>query len=286
MIYIFEGCKKIFQIPGMLCSGCGDLCKQFPGACSFVADGCKNVGSNFKHYFERPLSMYFVLSVVLSLYTFSGAQADAARLSENGCKSSNFLLVLQVFAIVNIVFAGYLCWKVWRTIMERQDEFLDGDKPTEVYQGKFAGAAGAAFAKAQGQEQPPPPPEPVAPKPGFVIVPGEVVKESFKKVWMEDFLVLAMFFALLALVYFCTPSGMEMLDGAPEAATAATQEAPAETAGRRLDDGACSVSNATATSGEYFFGLAFSWSFLYMCCSCFNNKVAIAKPTADEQAVE
>jgi hypothetical protein len=268
MIYIFDGIKKIFQVPGMLCSALGNACKSCPGLGKQLGGMCTSCGSNAKQYFERPLSIYFIVSCLLSYMTFSGAQADQANPKD--C-SSTFLFILMGFSAVNVIFAGYLCWKVWKEIESHQEEWQDGDEQVESQKAKMKAGAAGLMSKARGGAEPVAAAEvpKEALRPGSWIVPQEVVKESFKTVWMQDFGVLAMFFGLVGLVALCT-QGPAIVDGV--ATGNATDVAPI-----------CKVSPKSVSSGYYFFFLAAAWSAGYYCCSCCSNKVYVSKAIQEEQ---
>jgi len=268
MIYIFKGFQGICSLPGYICSHCGDACKSCPGACKGVTEpfrkGCKSCGAEVKHFMERPLSAYVVLSVLISAFTLYQCSTDMA--SVEGC-SSNFLYILAGFSVVNVMFAIYVQCQVWRTIMseENQANFIDGDRPTETYKGQFSAAAVGMFAKStSGQEQalaPAAQVEKVAADPGKIIVPKTIVQASFKQVFLEDFGVLIMFFALLCL-FGLSWKGQDVVDST---------------------EPKCTVSEMTQRCGFAFFWIAFLWTLMYMCCGCCSNKVAIAKPSEEEE---
>jgi len=141
MIYIFNFAQSICSLPGLLCQGCADLCRQVN--CQPCVEGCNWVSSHFKHFMERPLSTFVVVSIVMGL---------GAILSERTKE--------MVLGVINIAFAFFFQSKVWEHIMEKKDTF-DAD--------------------------------------GWV--PKQTVQESFKTVFMEDLLVLAMFFILLVSLF-------------------------------------------------------------------------------------
>lgn len=270
MIYIFKGFQGICSLPGYLCSGCGQACKSCPGACKFVSQYCMNCGAECKHFMERPLSAYVIISFLLSGFTLYKCFGDLG--TPEGC-SSNFLYILMAFSVLNIIFAIYVQCMVWKEIMtdEHREKFIDGDKPEETYTGQMGSAAVGMFAKAkvgldkQGIEAPavavPHAGEKVATDPGRIIVPKEVVQASFKKVFQEDFGVLIMFFLLLGM-FFLSWKGQDLVD---------------------TTEPKCDVGDITAECGFLFFWLAFLWTFMYACCACCSNKVSIAKPKEDEQ---
>jgi len=144
MIYIFKGAQSICSLPALACQACGDLCKQVN--CQPCVEGCNWVSSHFKHFMERPLSTFVVVSIVIGL---------GAMLPGNHKDWKD-----QVLGVINIAFAFFFQTKVWEHIMEKKDTFgVDG------------------------------------------WVPKETVQESFKEVFMEDLLVLAMFFILLIALF-------------------------------------------------------------------------------------
>merc|ERR1719150_519327 len=105
MIHIFNACMSICQLPGMCCSACGEACKSCPGACKACCDPlrdcCMSLGSGFKHFMERPLSSYVVVSVVVSGITLHLCWKDINSVA--GC-TSIFLNILMVFSVGNIIF--------------------------------------------------------------------------------------------------------------------------------------------------------------------------------------
>jgi len=247
---------------------CGEACKSCPGACSKLSGLCKNCGAEFKHFMERPLSAYVILSILLSLYTLYQCQDDMG--SVKGC-SSNLLYILMGFSVIYIVFVIYMQCMVWKEIMvpDRKARFIDGDDPTQLYKGEFGSAAmgllkAGSTVSAAESEQPTVPEEKVAADPGKIIVPKGVVQEAFQKVFLEDLFVLGMFFLLIAVAALAW-MGQEAVDTA---------------------EPKCDVSPSTASCGTYFFGLAFTFAFMYRCCSCCSSKVTIAKPAHDEEIYE
>lgn len=187
---------------------------------------------------ERPLSAYVVISCAVSAFTVLSARSASS--DPPGC-ISNFLLILQLFSAINIVFAVYAMSAVWSKIdtpENREKEFIDGDMPPKGY----------------------------AVNPGKIIVPTKVVQDAFRTVFMEDLVVLLMFFALLGM-FALSWQGPSVVD----------------------TDGStplCNVERSTAKDcGLLFFWIAFLYSFMYMWCPCCANKVTIKKDTEmDEEA--
>jgi len=213
---------------------------------------------------ERPLSAYVMVSVLISILTLYQCSQDLS--SVIGC-TSNFLYVLMAFSVINILFAMYLQSMVWREIMseENQDRFVDGDAPTKIYRGKIGQAAMGMFVKGADSPEKQRLPAQSAPENhgrdhGRILVPKDVVQSSFRKVFMEDFGVLFMFFLLLG-IFGISFRGHELID---------TLEPK------------CEISGLTANCGFLFFWVAFLWSMMYMCCTCCSNKVTIAKPPEED----
>lgn len=272
MIYIFQGCQNVCSLPGYLCSACGDACKSCPGACKACSGLCKGCGDEVKHFFERPLSVYVILSILLSLCTLSVTYTD---MNPAGC-TSIYLYILMGMAVVNIVFAIYLQRTVWSEIVSEKNHpsFIDGDVPTQTLQSQAAGGAagllgqaagragggvGAALGKAAGQVTGAKPQEQFPANPGKVIIPVETVQASFRNVFMEDFVVLFMFVALLGVFI------LSFMD-------------PVTVDGKRGEGSkVCLVGEKSKKCAEAYFVIAALWSFMYMKCSCCANKVSVTK---------
>lgn len=272
MIYIFNGITAICSLPGYLCSAVGEACKGCGGACSGIFRGigsvCDNCGSQVKHFMERPLSVYVVLSICVSAVTIFQANEDGER--PRDCEST-FLLVLQVFACINIIFAIYFQCQVWRAIMSSENHhlFIDGDHPTmtlagatqrmgtffrSATQGTGAGGGGRRSGAAGA------PIEKFGVNPGKIIIPTKVVQDSFKKVFMEDLGVLLMFFALLGM---CALSWM-----GPK-----TVDESADSSSSKP----CRVDETTKSMGYLFFWFGAGYAVTYMKCGCCANKVTVDK---------
>lgn len=238
MIYIFQGFQGICSLPGYACQACGEACKTCPSICRACSTSCVGCGAHFKHFMERPLSAYVVISCAVSAGAVLSAQSSSS--DPPGC-TSIFLLILQLFSVVNVVFAIYAMCAVWSKIdtpENRETEFIDGDLPPKGY----------AFS------------------PDKIIVPTKVVQDAFRKVFMEDLVVLLMFFALLGM-FALSWQGPHVVDG--------------EFGGSAP---LCNVERSMAReSGKLFFWIAFLYSFLYMWCSCCASKVTIKKDTGSDE---
>lgn len=270
MIYIFNGITGICSLPGYVCSAVGEACKSCGGACSGVFRGfgevCGNCGSQVKHFMERPLGVYVVLSVLVSALTIFQANLDGRDPVD--CDST-FLLVLQVFACVNIVFAIYVQCQVWRAIMSQENHalFIDGDHPTMTFAGQTkrmgsflrSGTQGAGGG-GRGSGGAGAPIEKFGINPGKVIIPTKVVQGAFKKVFLEDIGVLVMFFALLGM-FALSWMGPKTVDESADSTS----------------DKRCSVKELTKDMGYIFFWFGAIYSVAYMKCGCCANKVTINK---------
>jgi len=229
MIHIFNVCTAICQLPGMLCNACGEACKSCPGACKACCDPlrycCTSIGTAFKHFHERPLSSYVVVSVLVSGATLY-LSYDGLN-SIEGC-SSNFLYILMGFSIVNMLFAWFLQSQVWKQIMSHDRDFIDGDN---------------------GEQ------------PGKYSVPKDIVQGAFRKVFMEDFVVLGMFILLICL-FILSWKGQQFVD---------------------RTEPRCLVGFAEYC-GYAFFWIAFAFASTYYCCRCCSGSVVIKKDV--EQLVD
>merc|ERR1740121_1640851 len=231
MIYLFNGITGILSFPGYLCSTigqgfkscgsflCGGACK---GVCKSISKFFDNIGNEIKYFFQRPLSAYVVLSCIVSGITLYLANEDG-RNPNKEC-DSNFLLILGGFSLVNIFFAIYVQVAVWRKIMtpENRAQFIDGDMPGQLYSGGLGPytrqatqiqAATYSTGKPAGKKKGAKieKVEKFSRHPGKAIIPTKVVQGAFKEVFMEDLVVLVMFFALLV-VFFLSWKGPELVD--------------------------------------------------------------------------
>ena len=273
MIYIFSGFQHICSLPGYCCQGIGTLCKSCPGVCKVVSDPfrnlCTNCGSYTKQFFEMPLSVYVLVSFLVSGYVGFMAQSGMTTKDKKSC-TSNFLFALMGFAVVNIIFSIYVQCKVWAQIASDENKEEIDKYTAEVNQHSKGGgylAAGKgllndAKAKVGGQQAEEAPPD-VPAQEGKRIVPAKIVQDSFKKVFCEDLVVLVMFFALVGMAVLAG-MGPKTLDGPDSEA------------------GVCKVEDGTKTCGYYFLIVASLWSFAYMCCSCCSNKVTLAEEPKDD----
>jgi len=189
---------------------------------------------------------------------------EADYTSGKGCESP-FLKIVIGFAVINIIFAWFLQNQVWKEIMKHQDEFIDGDT-SQTYRGMMPEAALGAFGnmadaagKAAGREDlvakakeasAPADAEKAA---GKIVVPKNVTQEAFKKTFLEDFVVLFMFIALLGIFILSRNPGMVDKKG-PK----------------------CATGMAETVAGLYFWTTV-AYSFAYYCCSCCAASVTMKK---------
>lgn len=204
---------------------------------------------------ERPLSAYVVISMMVSAvalyWSYQGLQ------SPPGC-SSNFLYILIAFSVINILFAWFLQNQVWTQIMSHKDEFMDGDRPKEAYKGPIVGASQGMLGALHENDAESVAKEEVPANPGKIVIPSGVVSASFRKVFLEDFVVLAMFVALI-FMFVLSWQGQSWVD----------------------EEGHCEIGSAQYC-GYAFFWIAFSFSFAYSCCRCCSGSVTIKKPDEEE----
>merc|ERR1712060_712146 len=158
---------------------------------------------------ERPLSTYVVVAVLLGLVAFVSSES----------------LLIKLFSLVYIAFAFFFQNKVWQQIMEMKETFVDEDAAP--------GLGDTLRGKLQGENAPQPTPS------GKLLVPRETVQAAFKKVFLEDLIVLAFFLVLLGVF------AISLLHG--------------------------------HFFGMLFFWVAFGYSLAWYCCRCCAGTVRIAK---------
>merc|ERR1719362_1114167 len=209
MIYIFQCVQNICSIPGLLCNACGGLCSKLN--CKPVQECCEAAGKQCLHFMERPLSTYVILSLAVGICAIA---TDAEP-------------YVQIVGVVYICFALYFQHKVWQQILASQHEqpFID-----EAMEGQATRMSpfGSVY-------------------PNKLRVPQETVRDAFKKVFMEDFVVLGFFVLLVLSLYWTFNQGDPW--------------------------------------GLYFFGAAFAYSMAWYCCKCCAGTVRIAKDEAMNEAV-
>jgi len=157
---------------------------------------------------------------------------DAGACNFQGDVPATTYVGAQVFvAVVFLFFAPYLQRAVWTAIMESLKE--DPDKKVDPVESKDADA------------------------PEKVRIRKETVQESFRKVFLEDFFVLAIFLLLLANAGLST-----YVQVAPDC------QMPGKPYGTSLPKGmlaSCAV-----------------YTFFYYCCTCCANKVEIERSDVPE----
>jgi len=223
MIYIFQGVQGICSLPGMACRACGDCCAKMN--CKPIMECCNACGKGCTHFMERPLSTYVIVSILMGGAAVYMGQGN---------------IVVQVFGIVNILFAFYFQYKVWQRIMEMKETFVEEEAKGPGMRQKLAGGIAQVRQGVRGEqgEEAPPTDTPAADK-GKMRVPRETVQAAFKKVFLEDLVVLGFFLALLGMVAYSFQSGTSW--------------------------------------GSGFFGVAFIYAFSWYCCKCCAGTVQVEK---------
>lgn len=242
---------------------------------------CMGCGGTTKQFFEMPLSMYVILSIVSAVYYSSTAMSAVAA---PPCEGSNFLYLIMGFSALYAVFSVYVQCKVWGSIVgdgvfpeskdpwsgksfkERIDEYSREQEAKAAQGGGYLdqgkgllnkaankGREAAGVATTEANEAP------EAPARDKDTVPQEVVQQAFRTVFMEDLGVVAMFLALCGMV-FVGMKGPALIDA---------------------DVGTCKGGGAESAPLVYF-GLSALFAFAYMCCSCCSKSVSIAKQEPEE----
>lgn len=264
MIYIFQGVQSICSLPGMACSACADLCKQIN--CSICADCCSNVGHAVKMFFTKPLSTFVIIAFVMSgvqAYLSITALSSTCKFPQGAFLTFSPFVIIQIgFAIINIIFAFYFQHQVWKKIMQLVTSDADHQAkledvhvgPTRAQQAK-AGLTGG-FAKLTGKEADKVPLNPTNTDPATKVkIHKDTVQAAFRSTFLEDFGVLAYFFALIG-VFVISWMGSTW-------AIAAGQP--------------CDLSKSVASLGMAFFIVAFLYTTAYYCCTCCAATVEINK---------
>jgi len=208
MIYIFQAVQNICNIPGLICNACGDLCSKMN--CKPVQECCEAAGKQCIHFMERPLSTYVVLALVLGICAIA---TDAE-------------LYVQIVGLVYICFAFYFQHKVWQQILASQHDRPFIDEAIEGQATRMSPFGSISTNKLR--------------------VPQETVQDVFKKVFMEDFVVLGFFVLLVIFLVWSFNKGDPW--------------------------------------GFYLFGAAFIYSIAWYCCKCCAGTVRIEKDEAMKQA--
>lgn len=263
MIYIFQGVQSICSLPGMACSACANLCKQIN--CTICADCCSNVGLAVKMFFTKPLSTFVIIAFVMSgvqAYLSITALSSNCTFQAAWLSFSPFVIIEIGFAVINIIFAFYFQHQVWKKIMQlvtsddhkaKLEDVHVG--PTRAEQAK-AGLAGG-FAKLTGKEaQDNVPLHPTNPEGATKVkIHKDTVQAAFRSTFLEDFGVLAYFFALIGVfVISWFGSTWAIAGGQP-----------------------CDGTKSVASLGMAFFIVAFLYTVAYYCCTCCAATVEINK---------
>jgi hypothetical protein len=264
MIYIFKGIQSICSLPGMLCTGCGELMGKLNlGPCKEVCVGC---GDAVKHFFQRPLSTFVIFAVVMSAlqgysaYLVIGGETEDVKACEfKGPVDGTMYAGIQlVVAGVFLFFAPYFQRAVWKQIMDSvaQDPEPDADPSKAKYDIKDKKGPGMmAGLKGKLKQGSPEDPKEEEEEELMVSIKKETVQGAFKTVFLEDFFVLGIFIILcgncvLSFMVECT------CDWPPK---------PFAT-----------------TLPKFMMASCATYTFFYYCCACCANKVEISKADLDE----
>jgi len=172
MIYIFSGIKEICLLPKRCCTLCGECCKAIN--CKPIKDCCDTLARGCSGFVEKPLSSFVVITIILSVVeiaflamalTAEGI-SDCALPSDASVGLTVWCMIQLAFAVINVAFAPYFQYKVWRKLFEETD------------------------AENLLQSQP------------EIQVEKSMVQDSFKYVFMNDFGVCFYFFGLIAAFYW------------------------------------------------------------------------------------
>eukprot|EP00931_Biecheleriopsis_adriatica_P045073 TRINITY_DN25830_c0_g1_i1.p1 TRINITY_DN25830_c0_g1~~TRINITY_DN25830_c0_g1_i1.p1 ORF type:complete len:380 (-),score=95.96 TRINITY_DN25830_c0_g1_i1:72-1211(-) len=124
MIYIFEGCKEICELPGKACSACSEaeLCKPCQTCCA-------ELGNNCRDFTSRPLGLYVFSAALMSIAELACCIAALAQDSFKHCVlpeglarqvgMGHWLKVQMGCAWLNLIFAPYIQYQLMQKLQER-----------------------------------------------------------------------------------------------------------------------------------------------------------------------
>jgi len=175
MIYLYNGCTNICHLPALCCEKCGEVCEP-------CAQAFKNCGEFFNGLLNRPLGGFVLMAVWISILELGCSVYSLMKEDEYkdchfqdpqfGFGIHNWLEVQMGFAALNLLFAPYVQWQLWRRLNEEARLPDDPDLPPDCRTQEANTATGAIRASKQD------------------------VVEAFKHVFLYDFGVLVYFIVL------------------------------------------------------------------------------------------
>lgn len=129
MIHVFNCAKEVCALPGKACVECGKVCSQIN--CEPCKQCCDECGKFVSSYWDRPLSTYVILKVLMAsaqLYFCAAALGTKIIKScpaerQGGWVSGETWLQIQMgFAIVHILFAPYFQSRIWTQVSKKLRE--------------------------------------------------------------------------------------------------------------------------------------------------------------------
>jgi len=152
MIYVFEACKNICNLPAMCCRMCGEVCQ--PCAAAF-----QNCATFFNGLLNRPLGGFVFMAVWISSLELGFSLHSLTKADEYkdchfqdpwyGFGIYNWLEVQMGFAALNLLFAPYVQWQLWRRLNEEARLPDDPDMPPDCRTEEANTATGAVRASKQ-----------------------------------------------------------------------------------------------------------------------------------------
>eukprot|EP00933_Yihiella_yeosuensis_P039317 TRINITY_DN3329_c0_g1_i2.p1 TRINITY_DN3329_c0_g1~~TRINITY_DN3329_c0_g1_i2.p1 ORF type:complete len:274 (-),score=53.44 TRINITY_DN3329_c0_g1_i2:170-991(-) len=259
MIHVFNCAKETCSLPGKVCEACGEACGKIN--CEPCRKGCAEVGKSVQFFFDRPLSTYVIIKLVLAVYMayasamaiqgMSGGKGDACKFAKSDSMADsvgykNLLYGTLGFAIFHALFAPYMQVRVWQELKKRLAEG-NTPAPNVITQLANQGVAGLCNCFAQTN-------------PAAIVVPAETVHASFKEVFLHDFGVLFGAAVILASMLWCWFGGNWIANGT-----------------------GCDPTGWAASAmstGRMFFLIALIYNFCYYNCSCCASSVELKEDPA------
>mmetsp|Transcript_31255 Transcript_31255/g.58702 ORF Transcript_31255/g.58702 Transcript_31255/m.58702 type:complete len:227 (-) Transcript_31255:22-702(-) len=124
MIHVFNCAKEACALPGRACLECGKVCSQIDcEPCKHVCDEC---GKTFKGFFDKPLSTYVVVKVILAAMQLYFCYSALSMKSMKNCSPSGaivdgptWLQIQMGFACVHLLFSPYFQSRIWQKVAEK-----------------------------------------------------------------------------------------------------------------------------------------------------------------------
>mmetsp|Transcript_28766 Transcript_28766/g.67661 ORF Transcript_28766/g.67661 Transcript_28766/m.67661 type:complete len:229 (+) Transcript_28766:55-741(+) len=127
MIHVFTCAKEVCALPGKACIECGKVCSKID--CEPCRQVCTECGQTFSAFFDKPLSTYVVIKVILASMQLYFCYAASGGPSIKDCKPKGawvdgptWLQVQMGFACVHLLFSPYFQSRIWQRVKDKLTE--------------------------------------------------------------------------------------------------------------------------------------------------------------------